>query len=253
MILLVGLLGLLAFVVASAIVGLRILFLALRTKQLPEMAISLSLLLAGGVGTGLTVLAVLITGLDPRLVQWLNEIAIVVNHIGYGLLFAFVWRVFRPSEAWGALLFGVSMAALVVGGVGMMLELVPGQPLPGRGAPATSWFWLSLSSRFVVYGWAAIESFRYHAMMKRRLAIGLADQEVVDRFFYWGVSTVAVCLIWINLGSRALFAESLAVQAMASIGTSILGFVVAGSLFRAFFPMGRRISAGDPLASEERS
>ncbi len=250
---LVGLLGLLAFVAASAVVGLRILALAARTRQLPETAIGLSLFLAGGVGTALTVLAVLISELAPHVVQVLNQIAIVVNHIGYGLLFVFVWRVFRPSEVWAALLFGICTIVLVVGGIGMMRELVPGQPLPGRGESGTFWFWLTLSARFVVYGWAAIESFRYHAMMKRRLAIGLAQQDVVDRFFYWGVSTVAASLIWINLAGRALFPDSLVVQAAVIFGTSILGFVVAGSLFRAFFPIGHRSGAGERMALEERS
>jgi hypothetical protein len=46
-----GLFGLLAFVVASLIVGARILLLAARTRLFPETTVGLSLFLAGGVGT----------------------------------------------------------------------------------------------------------------------------------------------------------------------------------------------------------
>ena len=247
-----GLLGLLVFVGASLVVGLRILSLARRTRQFPETAIGLSLVLAGGVGTASTVIPIFFDALDPGSIELFNQFAIVVSHIGYALLYVFVWRVFRPAELWAAVLFGLCMTGLIVGGVGMMIELVPGRPLPGRGEPGTLWFWLTLASRFVAYGWAAVESLRYHAMMKRRLALGLANEEVVDRFFYWGVATVAVCGIWVNLASRAVFPDSIPVQATANFTTSMLGFVVAGSLFRAFFPMGSRVAASDAAVLEER-
>lgn len=61
---LLALLGLAAFVLVSSIVGMRILVLAATTRGLPETLIGLSLVLAGGVGTGLVVLPALWPDLD---------------------------------------------------------------------------------------------------------------------------------------------------------------------------------------------
>ena len=122
----------------------------------------------------------------------------------------------------------------------MAFELQPGQSLSGRDAIGGLWFWMSLSSRFVVYVWAMIEAFSYHAMLKRRLALGLLETAVVARFFYWGVSTLAIVFIWINVAAQQLLVEVAWVQASTDLISALLGFVVSGSLWVAFFPMRRK-------------
>jgi hypothetical protein len=59
------------------------------------------------------------------------------------------------------------------------------------------WYWVG----FAVIGsypmWAAFEAFRYHALMRKRRAIGLADPVVVNRFLLWGVASLfSVAAIW---------------------------------------------------------
>jgi hypothetical protein len=87
-----------------------------------------------------------------------------------------------------------------------------------------------------MYAWAIFESFHYYVMLKRRLVLGLADPLIVDRFFYWGVSTSAVFCIWLNLVVRALMLDSEWVLAISDLVSALLGFVVAGSLSLAPFP-----------------
>jgi len=251
MIEIVGLLGLVVFVVASLVVGGRILSLASRTRQLPETAVSLSLILSGGIGTALLVLPLLAPDLSTYAKYVSYQAGSVSNHIGFALLFLFVWRVFRPREAWALCLFLVSTTVLLVGGMGAAITLEPGGGVPGRTLAPDLWFWMSLNARFVVYGWAAFESFHYYGMLKRRLALGLADPVITDRFFYWGVSTAAVFCIWVNLAVRAVMFNSEWIRSIADVVSALLGFIVAGSLSYAFFPRTKRIADLDSARAEE--
>ena len=122
---LMAILGLFAFVVASLVVGMRILKLAWQTRGLPEMLIGASLALAGGIGTGLTVVSDLWVSLDADVAYVVYQLASICNHVGYALLFFFVWRVFRPEEGWAALLFSACTAVLAIGGIGLALTLAP--------------------------------------------------------------------------------------------------------------------------------
>lgn len=244
----VGLFGLLAFVVASLVVGARILMLAARTRLFPETSVGLSLFLSGGVGTALTLTPLFLPDLGERTSYVVFQIGSAVNHVGYGLLFTFVWRVFRRDETWAAALYGLCTLGLIVGGVGMAIEFETTQLVSGRYTPNSNWFWLSLATRFVGYSWAAIESLRYYAMLKKRLALGLADPAVVSRFLYWGVCTSAVVCIWINFAVRETMTESQIVQASSNLVSAVLGFIVAGSLWFAFFPMGSRATDSKPLS-----
>ena len=125
MIEIIGLLGLVAFVVASLIVGGRVLLLAINTRQLPEITISLSMILSGGIGTLLVVVPLLNPSLDAYSSYLFYEAGSASNHVGFALLFLFVWRVFRPRETWAACLFGVSTLVLLAGGIGAAIVLTP--------------------------------------------------------------------------------------------------------------------------------
>ncbi len=254
MIELVGLLGLVVFVVASLVVGGRVLLLASRSRQLPETAISLSLILSGGIGTALLVLPLLLPDLSDDAIYAFLQTGSASNHVGFALLFLFVWRVFRPGEVWALCLFLVSTTMLLVGAMGAAITLVPGGGVPGRTIAPDLWFWMSLNARFIVYGWATFESFHYYGMLKRRLALGLADPVIADRFFYWGVCTAAVFCIWVNLAIRAVMFDSDWVRSIADVVSALLGFVVAGSLSYAFFPRTKQAPFQDsPSAEEARS
>lgn len=105
---------------------------------------------------------------------------------------------------------------------------------------AGHWFWISISARFVGYGWTALESFREYGMLRRRLELGLAEREVADRFFYWGVCTCAVELIWFTAAYQRIAVDVLAIEPSTSLVSAALVFIVAGSLWRAFFPSAAR-------------
>ena len=245
----VGLLGLAAFVIASLLVGGRIALLAIRARQLPETAMALSLILSGGVGTALLVTPALLGNLEVGTVYRLSQLATISNHAGFVFLYLFVWRVFRPGDLWAACLVFSSTGILLIGAVGTMVTLVPGGGFPGVNRAGDVWFWMSLLSRMVVYGWAMIESFRYYRMLKRRLALGLASEVIVNRFFYWGVSMGAVLGIWINIAITVLNLDLAWLVKINDLISAALGFVVAGAVYLAFFPGSRESTVASSNAA----
>jgi len=228
-----GLAGLVVFVLASLVVGLRIVLLATRTGGVPEWTVGLSLLFAGAIGTGLSILPVLLHTTDQKILFGVDQAASIFSHIGYGLLFVFVWRVFRPTATWAKGLFTVLIGALVVSATGIALTLEPGVHLSGPNTIVNHWSWLGLGTRMVGYLWAAIESFRYYGMLQRRIAIGIGDERTAYRFLQWGICTTAVVGIWICIAIAWSIPEVSA--DWTQVATALLGFIVAGSLWQAFF------------------
>lgn len=167
----------------------------------------------------------------------------MASHVGYALLFFFVWRVFRPGSRWAAALFTACVVVLAIGGVGLALTLQPGESVARPDGPARTWLLVSLAARLVGYLWAAIESFGYYAKLERRMKLGLADPRTASRFYYWGVCTSAVVGIWLTLGAEQLVPWVAARPVVSQLTSALLGFVVAGSLSIAFFPRGNAAAA----------
>lgn len=233
---LVGLLGLAAFVAASGIVGVRILLLARKTRGLPEILIGSSLVIAGSIGTALAVLPLVLTDMSDAGTLAANQAANVANHVGYALLFLFVWRVFRPGVGWAAVLFFACALGLVVSGAGVAMTLELGESISRPTGPARLWILVSIVTRLIGYVWASVESLRYYGKLKRRAKLGLSDLRTANRFFYWGVCTSAVVGIWLNLGVEVWAIGIFEYAELSRLISAVLGFVVAGSLSLAFFP-----------------
>lgn len=228
-----GLASLVVFVLASLIVGGRVLLLARRTGGLPEWTLGLSLVSAGAFGTAFAILPFFAPDAAPRLLHVTDQAGLLMNHLGFGLLFYFVWSVFRRGEVWATAFFGALMAALGAGLLGSMLTLEVGEHTVGETISLDLWDWLSLAVRTVGYAWAAVESFLYYSKLRRRVGLGLADPAVARRFLHWGVSLSAVLGIWLTIILDRLTPRRTA--DWTELVSALLGFVVAAGLWKAFF------------------
>jgi len=232
MLALVGLLGLGAFVVTSLVIGLRLVRLAATTRQLPEASMGISLLASSCIGTGALVLTQVIPDISVSASYWLIQFANAFSHIGYIALLVFVWRVFRPGEAWANALFALCLAGLLVGYVGEAVHLEVGAPA-GRNA----WLFLTLGARTLAYAWGSVESFRYYGLLRRRIALGLGEPQIANRFLMWGIATSAGLTIWfIGIALTALGPSNLAALESTFLLVAICGFVFAIALWLAFMP-----------------
>jgi hypothetical protein len=178
-----------AFVLVGATVGAKLLWLARRTRALPETLVGAALFLLAAVAWPL-LLIVSAPQPPPGLVLrigWAG--ASLALALGWSGVFLFTWRVFRPGPGWGRWLAGLGISVeLAAGLAGVVRAVGLVDPLELRVASASGL--VLLLGAQAVYLWTALESFRYRALLRRRIPLGLADPLVADRFGLWGWSGV---------------------------------------------------------------
>jgi len=199
------------------VVSIRLLRLARRTRELPELALGASVLLAIGFGYPLLVASAATASVALRMSG-----ALLVDA---GFLFAavFTWRVFRPGARWAA--------ALVAGlGLCFVAQLALVVPRTRRAGLA------QMLLAAVLYGWTALEASHHARMQQRRSALGLGDPVVENRLWLWttmgGVSSFAALVNAFTIVQGIMPLEDPAVLVL----TTVSGLVQATTLLLALAP-----------------
>lgn len=196
---LVGLASALVTIVAGTLVGGRLLALSRRTGEAPERLI----------GAGMLAFAALAYPLFLVLVVGAESLARPVRlpvtagaHLGYFLCLLFLGlftrRVFRPEAAWAAGAVA-ALALLEAAGGAVSVGAVLLEPAAAAGGPLAGSAWWSgvlIPLAFgLLFGWTSLEALRYRALLGRRVALGLADPVVVNRFTVWGLGTGLAAIV----------------------------------------------------------
>jgi hypothetical protein len=240
-----------AFIVFCVVLGVRLVRLARRSGARPELLLGGALGLMGGIGYGLLITLVFARGWfagnesAAAVIPAISIFAKALHDLGVLLMLGFVLTVFRPTERWARVLAAVMATALLVGNVGHAasdgFRTVRLQ---------TSWYWLGFATIGTLPAWAAIESFLYHGMMRKRQAIGLANPMVVNRFMLWGVANIfSVLAVWtVSLPSilRVALENQVDMAPFTLSLTALWGIGAIGSYWLAFFPpawYARRVAA----------
>ena len=218
------------YLLTVLVVGGRLIMLAHRTKQLPELLLGGALLLGGVLGGPLEAAAVSLRAETGHAIA--GKLLLAGKIAGLGALIChatFIRRVFRPRERWAWLLVAVVIACPVAAIFGYS----------AHGAFANSeipwnWFWIDLAARVTGSTWLAVEGAIYYGMMKRRLRLGLAEPLVTNRFLLWtmagGLSIVmfltAVPPMFLDpVADAGLLTLDLFVFSIAGVGVSALYFL----------------------------
>lgn len=223
-------LSIIASVVACSFVGVRMLSLAGKTRKLPELCMGLGLCAFALAQVSRLAFA----GFGDRVGPELALALYVVMEIGYLLtqigICLFTAGVFAPHSRWRWALFAGIVALAAVSRSMMVFRSVPG--LLDGDPHQTVPFWdpAAVASFAVGFGWMAAESLRYHALLRRRLALGLADPVVVDRFFVWGIGAAATCvlvtlLLGLYLNGMTLMANSVAASVLATLSGLVFAVI----------------------------
>ena len=176
-----GMLGGGAFTVVSFVIGLRLLGLALRTRQLPELLIGSSMLCLAGLGYPLSAVAREAVALPHAARAAIGAAAGLLGAAGLWANTAFTFVLFRRQlPAARAAVFVVALFCTGLFGF---------QTFTGDWAlGAQFWGWLSFGVT-LSYGWCFLECSHYYRLLRRRLRIGLADPVVTDRFGLYAAAT----------------------------------------------------------------
>lgn len=227
----------LAFILAGAVVGTRLLMLASRTRELTDWIIGFALFDLSAVTYPLILYATL-ADLPIEAARHAYVLFMVPMAVGFGCVFVFTQRVFRPGETWASLLAAGGLVMLAYGliaGVQYVLDAPDAAALTTRLSPTV---WIEVGA-VIAYVWTGFEGFRCWEQARRRLQIGLADPLVVNRFFLWGVIGVASLLSV----TPSLVISLLGGDGTRSVGarltTAVGGLVSSGALQLAFLPTAR--------------
>jgi hypothetical protein len=123
-----------------------------------------------------------------------------------------------------ALIAVVGLPLAVLGRIPVLLRTPLGDLLFGAGlCLACVGIVLTVSGAFT---WAGLESFAYYRRVRRRLALGLSDPVVVNRFLLWAVTGFAIGLLAtviavLLLQGRAILVDPIALSVIS--GASVFG------------------------------
>jgi hypothetical protein len=231
-----GLLCVLAYCAASWLVGMRLLRLAMRTGEAPERLIGVGMLAGGAIGYPASVAALVLAGGAPEVGLRIGITSVLGLSIASGALLL-AWRtIYHPAEAWAR---GVSIALLAFLFVGVVDRLAgydPAAVAHSRGHGVPRGFYLSVIAGALPYAATTLSGLRYHAMLRKRIPLGLADPVVANRILLWSLTSCAVVVQYAcALGSLWLWRWFDPTQlTTAVVGT--LGLSIAFLLLLSFFP-----------------
>ncbi len=232
----------LAFILGSAVVSVRLLLLSRRTGQEPERLLGAAIGCTAVLGYGVLIANLVLRGTAapedvPALAVFLSGAGKTLHDLGVTLFILFVVRVFRPTERWAGALAG-AMVSLLWYGLGM--GALAGSFRNEMGAVGSATWWCEYAVIWSYPIWSMVEAYRYWGVMRRRVAIGLAEPAVANRFFLWGTSSLFTALAtWtasIPYAYIGNLEQAAAITPAIRIVTALAGIVsVSCSLF-AFMP-----------------
>jgi hypothetical protein len=164
------------------------------------------------------------------------SLAVQLAFLGFPVLFvatlsgyAFIYTVFRRGEPWAL--------AVVSLGIGLALwgsfEQLGGLRLePDISGPCPEY----LLGRVACFGWGTLEGLRAYRMAKRRLALGLADRVVVNRFLLFGCWFGLMGLMPITFALSRRYAGTQGLELALGLPPKLVGTGMLIALVLAFFP-----------------
>ena len=225
-------LSLLLFILLNAITGIRLLWLAARTRELPELALGIGHLLGGSLGWALVILGGGMTQLhSPRaglvlMIAGLFCLNFAVTAVGF-----FSWRVFnRDSRAIGVL-YALFVAVLAV-------DFVHNGLIAHEFAPPTNtfWYWPGCLARSGVWFWMSLVTFRYYRKLELRLPLGLADPVTANRMFLFFLAGTFIVLFAIVVSGASMLDVWKQHPLLVNAISSVLGIPSAVCSTLAFVP-----------------
>lgn len=239
--------GIGSFLFASSVVGLRMLLLAARTRRSAELEMGIALLVPGAFGYAAALASQADPGTTGLAQSTLRAFANTCFGTGAIALALFTRQVFRPGSLRSTCCVAVLCTAIGISALGFWIERA-------NDLLASPAFWVSYAARLSVFGWAAFEALRQHALGRRRQRLGLAEPLLVNRFLLWGIGNGAVLgLLAIQLGVMASLGLDAVFRPSVMTPISALGLVAAITVWLTFLPPRAYVQRFAPASGEPQA
>jgi hypothetical protein len=231
-----------AFALVAAVVGIRLLALSAETGQMAERLLGFGLLFTAGLGYGVMMIATIGRTMlpdpsaEPAVYAWIYTTGWIFHNIGVMCVIGFVVHVFRQDVVWARILAAVMWITLWAG-----WGIHVGQGGMADGMPRSG-YWIALAVIGTYPFWTAAESFAYYTRMRKRVALGLGDRLVSNRFLLWGLAslTTAGSIWFVNvpgmLGADLEASGGSQLAESCLLVTGALGTATVGIYWLTFFP-----------------
>jgi len=221
-----GAIPLAIFLIIAVAVGIRLLLLARRTHELPELAIGAGLLLIALVGFPIEIVGRVPPHAGTDLGSVLFAIGFLASSAGVALFFVFTWKVFRPASRLAAGAATGAGVALLVNWVGLVHAEFQGGTLAEILPRTRPWAIGEVVALMAAFAWSGAESLHYYGMLRRRLALGLVDPVIVNRFLLWGISgcllpVLSLAIVFFLLAGMVVMRDPIPLATIAVIGTAM--------------------------------
>ena len=223
-------LGALAMIAVDAVIGVRLLFLASRSRAVPETALGLAFVLLGALGYPLTTAArrgVLPTDEANQVLMAVGLLAQDVACFGVYVMTAYT---FHSGDRTARGLVGLAGVAFVASWIGQAF-----QTAFAPNATSAAYF-VGLAARAVAFAWACAASLREYGLARRRMRIGLVDPLVANRFLLFGLGTGGVLVAFLVFLVGQLTNENVAEVTWVLAATGVAGLFAAVPTWLAFLP-----------------
>jgi hypothetical protein len=226
---------------AAFVLAVHLLGRARRRRDLAPFLLGVNLLFAMGFGYLLCSAGMAAAFLSqqgsPRLIAGLLGAGYAATILGLVAALIFQWRVFWPGERWPLALMAAFLCAMVVGWIGYAASggLATGRYQGG-------WVWLLYAGMLATNLWVGIEPLVYHAKLRKRVPLGLAEPLVADRFLLWGLGSLARAAMILMGPLSELALDRLGADARLSyasvvlVAASLLGLATSVAYWLTFNP-----------------
>ena len=228
--------SMLAFIGICSAVGLRLLWLARRIGGVPVLACGLGFTLIGLLGYPLTIASRHGVGSIAETSLPLFAAGSLLTNLGVASFLVFTWRVFRPADAWARALVAFGCSGLGIGVAGNLAALGGAAPDASSFEVSYAWNCVLQAMSLVCFGWTSLEAMRELAMARRRLALGMGDPVVADRFRRWmhfGVSTTLLSLVFAGVHLAGIPG---ATSPIVHVSSAVFGLISSFAIYLAFLP-----------------
>lgn len=217
----------------SIYMAIRLLALARRTREWPELLIGTAYVLGGMIGYPASVAARVLAEAGRPAAADVAHYSGQIGMAGAAFFLLLAWRRMFSSKSTASVAFVVGWTGFMVVALGWTLL---NSEAGTRDFMVKPGYWALLISQagcYATLGWA---TFRHSRMLRRRSALGLADPLTVNRMMLWALSNTSIACSYVYTLSLGIMLRNGLPNFYSPLVISICGLLAAAFIGLAFFP-----------------